>query len=171
VRLFYKKLKKFNPAIADKFRNTSERNVNVPYRQLREYAKNHVNTKELIMNAHQDENVLYMSFIDGDTISFNGIYSAYLRIYDSYLRKQNIPPTVISTGYEYSEERKDCDYPFVIASQIDRLVRVETAKYIPLRVYYPEPNLCVIIPNGHDTIKESFVGSDKKNKIWNRLFY
>ncbi len=160
VRTFYKKLKHYDliheTSKAEEFRAICESGIAPPYQELREIAKNYTNTKALVTasrssNSNAD---VYLSFIDGDTVSFNGIYSAYLRI----INKHSVP-TVMSTGYEFSEERIGEDYPLVVASQIDRIVRVETAKYIPLGVYYPEPNMCVLIPEGNSTIPESFISS------------
>ena len=50
VRMFYKQLKKINSTKAEEFRNLTEdrEGITVPYQELREYAKNHDKTKELI---------------------------------------------------------------------------------------------------------------------------
>lgn len=101
-----------------------------------------------------EEPVIYFSFVDSDTVNFNGIYSAYLRIYDV----NELPPTVMSTGYEFREEK-----PFEIASQIDRKIRVATAKHLPKGVYYPEPNFCVFLPNEDETLPESFIDNEVGN--------
>lgn len=156
VQKFYKKLKKYDPKKADAFREKTETGIGVPYQQLREIAKNHENTKKLIKSAREkgidkDKNIdLYLSFIDSDTVSFNGIYSAYLRIHHKF------KPTVMSTGYEFSKE-KSGDHPFVEGSKFDRQIRVTTAKHFPEGTYYPEPNFCVKVLPDKETVEESFV--------------
>ncbi|WP_417905371.1 Ulp1 family isopeptidase [Candidatus Tisiphia endosymbiont of Micropterix aruncella] len=150
VRKFYKQLKKLDPKKAQEFRETEEKNIDVPYQKLREYAKNHDKTKKLVQEFRKkdhDANI-YLSLIDSDTVNFNGIYSAYLRIVKDY----NIP-TVMSTGYEYSKDEP----AYQFASHIDRMIRVITALHIPLGVYYPEPNTCVLIQQRCDTLLESFI--------------
>ncbi len=151
VHKFYKQLKKVNSSLADQFREASEVGI-VPYQALRERVKSHDHTKALIKSFRDinPEFDIYLSIIDSDTVSFNNVYSAYLRIYESS------SPTVMSTGYEFSKVQ----YPFMFASQIDRAIRIATAKYIPLGVYYPEPNMCVLIPKESDTIPESFISVD-----------
>lgn len=157
VTKFYKQLKRIDLVKAQKFRESEEHTINVPYQQLREYLKNHDNTKKLVQEFRRDDKEksnIYISLIDADTVDFNGIYSAYWRIVD----KLNLAPTVMSTGYEYSEDEP----VFQTASHIDRMIRVKTAKHFPLGVYYPEPNTCFLIEQGCDTLKESFI--DKRRK-------
>lgn len=157
VQKFYRQLKRKDPAKAKKFLEINEELElpSPPYQYIREYIKNHKNTKELIQSLRTDDTVIYFSSIDSDTKHFNGIYSSYLKI----IAKAKKLPTVMSTGYEFSEEKEGVDYPFVIASRVDRMVRVETAKYVPLGVYYPEPNMCILIPDNNDTISESFIST------------
>lgn len=45
-----------------------------------------------------------------------------------------------------------------IPSWLDREVRVAVAEVHPLLVYYPEPNFCVLVCEGSNTIEESFEG-------------
>ncbi|MDF2966084.1 MAG: hypothetical protein K0Q51_1472 [Rickettsiaceae bacterium] len=162
VRTFYKKLKKYDAAKAKIFRESCEKDIAVPYQELRELIKNHENTLNLIKYARTNNpNVsLYLSIIDGDTKSFNGIYSAYMRIID----KSKILPTIMSTGYEFTEERAG-DYPFVEGSRLDRLIRVATAANMQWSVYYPEPNFCILVPPNQSTVKASFI--DKSIKLKN----
>lgn len=166
VKTFYKKLKRYDKdkgtSKAEAFLETAEKGVNVPYQELRELAKNHKYTKKLIQkfrSASPDSDI-YMSFIDADTVSFNGIYSAYLRIHS----KSKISPTIMSTGYEFTEEQEG-DHPFVEGSKLDRQVRIATAKHFPLGVYYPEPNFCVLIGPKQKYLEESFI--DKTYKLKN----
>lgn len=171
VRDFYKRLKKKNPDKAEEFREENEKisklkevdgdraerqeGALIPYQILREYGKSHENTKSLVKDFREEDGtaIIYFSFVDCDTVNFNGIYSAYLRIYDAIL-----PPTVMSTGYEFREEKS-----FEIASQIDRKIRVATAKHMPKGVYYPEPNFCVLLPDKDETLPESFIDNEVGN--------
>ena len=165
VRTFYKKLKKYdkdkNTTKAKQFLDLNEKNIAVPYQGLRELAKNHNNTKTLVKkfrDKDKDSDV-YLSIVDGDTVSFNGIYSAYIRIH----KNAKSPYTVMSTGYEFPKEENSSVHE--LGSQIDRMIRVSTTKHMPLGVYYPEPNTCVLLPKNKDTVPESFVNQSKKGNL------
>ena len=161
VQSFYKQLKKKDSDKAKKFLeiNEDEEGPTPPYQDIREKIKNHNNSKILLETLRKDGNALvYFSMIDSDTKSFNGIYSAYLRI------TGNSFPTVMSTGYEYSSDRTD--YPLHVASHVDRMVRVITVRHIQLGVYYPEPNICILIPEKCKTLPESFIDQSFKNKAF-----
>lgn len=166
VKTFYKKLKHYDTLHetnkAEQFRSYCEKLVAVPYQSLRELAKNHEKTKELVKKARNDSpgSDIYLSIVDGDTVSFNGVYSAYLRIYE----KAEITPTIMSTCYEFTKE-KETDLPFVKASELCRKIRVATAKFIKLGVYVTEPNVCILVLDKLDTIEESFI--DKTIKLGN----
>ena len=127
----------------------------VPYKRLREIAKNHEKTKDLVYKARNDSpnSDVYLSIIDGDTVSFNGIYSAYLRIHANAKKT----PHIMSTGYEFTKEKED-DTPFVIGSKLDRKIRVATAKILPLCIYIPEPNFCLLVPENVENLEtHSFI--------------
>lgn len=159
-RKFYKQLKYRNPEKAKMFLDLSEK-VLIPYQNLREYAKNHDKTKNLIEESRTSRDPkpnIYLSFIDIDTVNFNGIYSAYLRIVH---KNSTRVPTVMSTGYEFPENDVDGTV-FQMASELDRNIRAITALEIPLGVYYPEPNTCVLIPIDQKKLPESFI--DEKNQ-------
>lgn len=159
VTHFYKQLKRKDPDKAKEFLRINEdiHRPTPPYQYIREKIKNHDNSKILVQALRQDGNALvYFSIIDSDTKSFNGIYSAYLRITGYSL------PTVMSTGYEFSSDKTD--HPFQMASQVDRMVRVITVRHIQLGAYYPEPNMCVLIPEEYDTLPESFIDQSRKKK-------
>lgn len=64
----------------------------------------------------------------------------------------------MSTGYEFSK----LDI-FHAVSHIDRMIRVTIAKHIPLGVYFPEPNFCVLLPTDHTTLPESFIDKSIRN--------
>ncbi|KAM9451268.1 uncharacterized protein Hap1MRO34_021621 [Clarias gariepinus] len=130
-----------------------------PYRDIREHLKNHPDTVQLVkwLRGSDQTCLVYFSFIDSDTFKFNSIYSEYLQIVRDELRKDSIPPTVMSTGYEFTH-----DSVHFIASWLDREVRVAVAEVEPLFVYYPEPNFCVLVENGINTIKESFITQERK---------
>lgn len=166
VRTFYKKLKRYDASYettkAEEFRSHCESGIAVPYQGLRELAKNHEKTKELVRKARIDSpgSDIYLSIVDGDTVSFNGIYSAYLRIY----AKAEIAPTIMSTCYEFTKER-EVDTPFVKSSELCRKIRVATAKFVKLGVYITEPNVCILVPEELDTLGVSFI--DKTIKLGN----
>ncbi|XP_076681831.1 uncharacterized protein LOC143375973 [Andrena cerasifolii] len=156
VRSFYKKLKRKNPDLAKKFIAQEEKEGaerNVPYQNIREYAKNHPKTKELIKEFRDNNSnaMIYLHLADDDVSHFNGIYSAYLRIIDGCYK----PPTVMSTGYEFP---KDTQYmAYHLLSSMERMHRVITTFYIPLGTYYPEPNMCILIPQNCENVEESFI--------------
>ncbi|XP_024261896.1 uncharacterized protein LOC112237514 isoform X3 [Oncorhynchus tshawytscha] len=130
----------------------------IPYTDIREYLKDHEETKQLVreLRGEDPDALIYFSFIDADTVNFNQVYSSYLEIVRKHSNTHSgIPPTVMSTGYEFP------DRAFKRPSQVDRAIRVETAKHFPLGTYYPEPNFCVLLLKGEDTLTESFLGKDK----------
>jgi hypothetical protein len=156
---FYKKLKKYDINLAKQFRDDNERDVKIPYSLIRETIKNHLYTKEIIkLFQMQGHYVIYLSIIDSDTMNFNGVYSAYMRIISKYQQ-----PTIMSTGYIFSDDPKQRSemqgiIPILsFGSQVDRLVRIITAREFPLGVYYPEPNFCILISAGAETVDESFI--------------
>ncbi|MBN9412658.1 MAG: hypothetical protein J0H12_01860 [Candidatus Paracaedimonas acanthamoebae] len=155
VRKFYKQLKRKSPKKAKVFRKMTEQKTLVPYQGLREYVKNHASTKHFIteFRGKSPSSRIYLSLLDSDTLNFNSIFSSYLRII-----KQNPQAiTAMTTGYIFQGNGYDEDYPFHIASEIDRKIRVSVARHLPLGVYYPEPNLCILVPTGHKTLPESFI--------------
>lgn len=161
VQKFYHQLKRRDKTKAEAFRDTVEKYCIVPYNSLRERVKNHPKTKQLVQKFRSiNRDVpIYFSLIDSDTINFNGIYSAYKRI----LKSSPQAPTIMTTGYEFPGGDKN--YPFMVGSQIDRIIRATIAKYVPLGVYYPEPNLCVLLLPRCDELLESFLdasASDEK---------
>lgn len=154
VKKFYKQLKRKDAEKAKKFLEINEQGdfrPSVPYQQLREYVKDHQNTQELVRGLRTDGAVTYFSSIDSDTRDFNGIYSAYLRI----IANSKNPPTVMSTGYEFAEEHDG--FPLHVGSKLERIIRIITAKILSGGVYYPEPNFCVLIPDGYNTLPYSFI--------------
>nr|XP_023693132.1 uncharacterized protein LOC111856981 [Paramormyrops kingsleyae]XP_023693133.1 uncharacterized protein LOC111856981 [Paramormyrops kingsleyae] len=132
----------------------------VPYQDIREHLKNHRDTEDLVkqLRGKDPRCLIYFSFVDSDTVKFNYIYSEYLQIVREELEKDSIPPTVMSTGYELTHDSDH--YP---ASRLDREVRAAVAEVHPLLVYYPEPNFCVLVRDGLNTIEESFINK-KKNE-------
>lgn len=77
---------------AEEFRKFNEESqyVIVPYQNLREYLKSHTKTKGLVnefLNSNPAPDAIYFSFIDLDTLDFNGIYSAYKRIIHNHHEK------------------------------------------------------------------------------------
>ncbi|XP_073680238.1 uncharacterized protein [Garra rufa] len=129
-----------------------------PYQDIREYLKNNAATTKLVEELRGKERCLvYFSFVDSDTFEFNSIYSEYITIVRDELRKDSIPPTVMSAGYEFTHEKE-----YHIASEQDRMIRSALAEVSPLLVYYPEPNFCVLVRDELNTIKESFIDPKRK---------
>lgn len=159
VRKFYKQLKYKNPEKAKEFLKITESGVLIPYQSIREYLKNHESTKELTREFREemDDPNIYMSFVDGDTINFNGIYSAYMRISSQY------NPDCASTGYIFPRDKIMGD-SYQLASLIDRDIRILTNAIIEGGTYFPEPNFIVRIPEDHDTIPESFIDTKIKKQ-------
>ena len=157
VRGYYKKLKAYDKEsgtdYAEQFVAVNEKGIKPPYQDLREYAKNHELTKELVQDAREQnpEQPVYMHVLDGDVESYNGVYSEYLQ----YIQASGTIPVVMSTGYGVTQEL-ETDYPIVQAVLLDLMIRRATAKVFPAGVYYAEPNLCVLIPAGSTTVPESF---------------
>lgn len=165
VRAFYKKLKHFDKNFkkekAEAFREFFEDKMlrsSVPFQELREAAKNHLNTKKLVKKCKNCD--VYLSIVDGDTISFNGMYSEYLRLHRFNVNYKKIVPTIMSTGYQYTSDTVYGNI-FKLASEVDMKIRVVTALYVPLGIYYPEPNTCILVLKEADTVEESFI-SEKK---------
>lgn len=131
-----------------------------PFQNIREHLKNSPATEKLVEDLRGDDQrcLVYFSFVDSDTFDFNSIYSEYLEIVREELKKDNIPPTVMSTGYEF---HRGSDYH--IASWQDRTVRVALAEVEPLFVYYPEPNFCVLVKDKLNAIEESFIQKGRNN--------
>ncbi|XP_067293039.1 uncharacterized protein [Pseudorasbora parva] len=131
-----------------------------PFQNIREHLKNSASTQKLVeeLRGNDQSCLVYFSFVDSDTIRFNSIYSEYLQIVREELRKNSIPPTVMSTGYEF---HSGSDHH--IASHLDRMVRVAVAEVHPLFVYYPEPNFCVLVRDTLNTIEESFIKRGTNN--------
>jgi hypothetical protein len=158
VRKFYKQLKRKDADKAKEFLKLNEEShrPSPPYQQIREYVKNHENTKELVRTLRTDGSIMYFSSIDSDTKSFNGIYSSYLKI----IAKSQEPPTVMSTGYEFAEDYDG--FPLHVGSKLERIIRIVTEEILSGGAYYPEPNFCVLIPNGQNTLYNGLKNSDKK---------
>lgn len=130
----------------------------IPYRDIREHLKKEAGNLVDELRGNDPGCLVYFSFVDSDTVKFNTIYSEYLEIVREELKKDDsIPPTVMSTSYELNHDSEHW-----IASRIDREVRTAIAEEHPLLVYYPEPNFCVLLRKGLNTLDESFVGTRRK---------
>lgn len=159
VRRYYKKLKNYNKRLAMTFLEREEDMFekdrrNIPYGKLREDAKNYKKTQELVQDFRKENPncFTYLCIMDDDVHDFNGIFSAYVRIFQGCYQA----PTVMTTGYEYPLD-PDFGQAYQLLSRLDRMIRVITTFYIPLGTYYPEPNLCILIPNDLPMIPESFI--------------
>ena len=167
VKEYYSKLKTDKPEEAAKFLDINENILRptTPYQYIRECIKNHKHTLEFIKeirNKNEEVNV-YLSLADDDTVNFNGIYKEYIDKINLFTTKFTTPPTVMTTGYEFPKlDLEQGGYAFHLASQLDRDIRVATATYLPLGVYYPEPNMCILIEKNKETIEESFIDTKRK---------
>lgn len=132
----------------------------IPYRDIRERLKKEAGKLVEELRGNDPDCLLYFSFVDSDTVKFNEIYSEYLQIVREELNKDFIPPTIMSTGYEFPHD--DENYDHWVASRFDREVRTAIAAEHPLLVYYPEPNFCVQVRKGLNTIEESFEGTKRR---------
>lgn len=126
----------------------------IPYRLIREKNKQSVHTMELVRNFREKspEVPIYFCFFDADTVDFNEVLSSYI---DIIIEHKN--PTVMSTGFLFPKDSK-----FRKKSEHDRDVRIITAKHFPLGTYYPEPNFCVLLLDGHDTLPERFTNTKSR---------
>lgn len=128
-------------------------NKEVPYQEIREKIKKHSHNNELVSQFRRDSEVKnYYCFFDADTVDFNEVLSSYIDVII-----EHIYPTVMSTGFLFPEHSK-----FRKESERDRQVRITTAEHFPLGTYYPEPNFCVLLPDGCDTIPERFTNTEFK---------
>ncbi|RXN32350.1 hypothetical protein ROHU_016250 [Labeo rohita] len=134
--------------------------TDTPFQDIREHLKNSPATRNLVeaLRGNDPRSLIYFSFVDSDTIEFNFIYSEYIQIVREEWEKDKIPPTVMSTGYEFLPGDKRH-----IASWLDRTVRTAVAEVYPLFVYYPEPNFCVLVRDTLNTIEESFIDRRRGN--------
>lgn len=153
VRRFYKQLKTLEPEKAEMFikHNEDKMRPSPPYQHIRETVKNHPFNNDVIQKLKEQSpnSIIYVSFVDGDTKDFNGMYSGYVEL----IRESKEPPKVMSTGYEFPQED---GHPLYVGSKLERLIRVVTAKAFGPGVYYPEPNFCVLL-QGQDLSNYSFV--------------
>lgn len=164
VRKYYKQLKRVNKDKAKEFLALESAKILVPYQHLRECAKNHRATSELVTMLRKKNNTVYFTLIDCDTIHFNGVFSGYVRIIRNCLKtnqKKNLP-LVLSTGYIYPNVYPKEEYIYHIQSIADRRLRIITARTLPYCVYYPEPNTCILIRENVDTVFESFINLERK---------
>ncbi|KAA0719439.1 hypothetical protein E1301_Tti015946 [Triplophysa tibetana] len=125
-----------------------EKNKTIPYRKIRETIKDHEHTRNLVKHFRKDnlECIIYFCFFDADTVDFNHVLSSYIDVIHEHKY-----PTVMSTGYVFPEHSGNRE-----KSERDRQVRIKTAEHFPLGTYYPEPNFCVFLPLGEDTLPEKF---------------
>lgn len=54
------------------------------------------------------------------------------------------------------------NYALYVGSKLERIIRTKTAKVLGFGVYYPEPNFCVLLRPGSDSLPYSFI--DKKRE-------
>ncbi|XP_043092534.1 trichohyalin-like [Puntigrus tetrazona] len=127
----------------------------IPYRLIREKNKQSEHTKELvrIFRENYPGVPIYFCFFDADPVDFNEVLSSYIDV----IIEHNYP-TLMSTGFLFPEESE-----FRTNSEKDRQVRIITAEHFPLGTYYPEPNFCVLLPEGCDTLPERFTNTKSKH--------
>jgi len=166
---FYHALKKYDREnesdFAIKFRDGNEAKLsrgNVPYRGLRERVKE--NSAELVRevrNQNPGANT-YIVCCDSDTKNFNGFLSTYSKL-DT---ESNMPIDVMATGYKFFKD-DNIHSMLQLGGILDMKVREATAQHVQNGVYYPEPVLCIRVPENHETLPETFnvvKGRNKKNE-------
>lgn len=133
----------------------------IPYQQIRDWLKNESLPWIQFLLSQPDAPTLYFGCLDGDTLSLNGEGQemGLLKTYDRMVLQSTVPPMLMSTGYFFPQ---DVDSVTALANRIDMHIRTYMAKYAPLFLYYPEPNLFILLNElckGPEWItKFSFVG-------------
>lgn len=157
VKKFYRQLKRIDPKIATQFREVLEksRSSQVPYREIRDFIKNHEATKSLVRALRkEDPNAdVYMGFLDADIQSLyhNKKAEGPFEIFDAHYMRHKYE--IFTGGYVVKvPENKSLQ----IGVEADLAVRNATAKYLKNGAYYPEPLTIVKIPKNQETIVQNF---------------
>lgn len=157
IHKFYRQLKKRDKTKAKSFRQEIEKSRGhmVPYREIREAIKNHVNTRSFVREyrATHPQQSIYLGFFDNDTKKLRrkrgrGTFSVFDLEY-----QKNPNMQIASTGYRVSEPD---NILLEVGVLFDLWVRHYTAQYVKQGIYYPEPCAIVKVPSDVDTVIEHF---------------
>lgn len=142
----------------------------IPYQHIRQTIKDSSCTKDFAKNFSEKPNlgpVFYVT-MDGDCAKLrsteNGYFSHYEEIIEeSWLKKKYIP-SVISLGYQLSDD----DLPLSrLAVTCDQAVREAMHQYISGSVYFPEPGTGYYLFKGGELLKNlkkfSFLSGKEKD--------
>lgn len=157
IRKFYKQLKKVNPQLATEFQQKleSRKSEIVPYREIRDFIKNHTATKNLVKSFRDKspQNDIYMVFFDADIQSLyrNTKSKGPLTLFDEYYLQKKYD--IFSTGYLIKEPTNK---PLELAVKADLTVRNAIAKHLKRGIYPTEPCMLIKILKGEETIEENF---------------
>lgn len=157
IRKFYKQLKRVNPQLATEFQQKleSRKSEIVPYREIRDFIKNHTETKNLVKKFREKtpQNDIYMVFFDADIQSLyrNTKSKGPLALFDEYYLQKKYD--IFSTGYLIKEPTNK---PLEIAVKADLTVRNAIAKYLKRGIYPTEPCMLIKILKEEETIEENF---------------
>ncbi|MEC7030802.1 MAG: hypothetical protein VXW87_03985 [Pseudomonadota bacterium] len=163
IRQYYHYLKHTSPSLAKRFFNQmiTISNQMIPYRELREYCKNHPATLSYIQYFNQlSQPNIYLYFCDSDFIKlYENNQPGVLTVMSQSIKSQKTPPDIIWGGYSYHSESLST---LEFASTVDMIVRESTSKIIPFGVYIAEPSFAVrVIGNA---LKESFCTKENDYK-------
>jgi len=171
VRSWYRKLAKKDKEKAKLFRSKTEsKNIRemVPYREIRETIKNDTTTQKQVKALRTKKGVnkqqIYLGTFDSDMLALRegpgelGNFSHYDKMIAEHQTVFKRSPVVLSSGYRVLEP----DRPILaFAVEVDMLVRKTTAQFFPNGVYYPEPNMLMLVEPGKATLSETFTREDE----------
>lgn len=156
---FGKQLKKKPNTKVKDYINIFNKNLIIPYREIREEIKAHRKTEECASELlKKRKRPLYMSIQDADVQSLQGVFSSYDASLERHFKKHKILPEVASGGYEVEAPLNPI---LEIGVLIELWVRHFTAQIFPTAVYYSEPNSLIKFKEGATVLEASFLG--KKN--------
>lgn len=134
----------------------------IPYQAIREKIFRSQETKAFFEVFTDDAREVYLSTLDDDSIALRserGLFSTYDAMIAAHIARTNKNPELLSTGYCLKSAE---DQILRFAVDMDRAVRVATAKHIPLGPYYAEPNILFRIQKQlYRRGKYSFMGTGK----------
>lgn len=170
VRNWFRVFRNKYPEKAKKFRETTEKGPGemVPYRSIRETIKMDPCTAQQVKVLRErtglDKTRVYLGIFDGDMIvckdqpSDLGIFSRYDKLISRHERQHKKIPTILSTGYKINEPNKPI---LEFAVDLDAAIRAATAEFFGGGIYYPEPNMLLLVEPNENTMTESFVKANK----------
>ncbi|MFI5343373.1 MAG: hypothetical protein ACHQUC_04035 [Chlamydiales bacterium] len=166
VNRFYRQYKRIDREGAKAFRTKleGERAHLIPYRGIREAIRTSSHTASSTQELRARKvDATYLAILDNDSITLRardglGVFSHYDKLVQDNLTERGVLLQMGSCGYLFNRQNPNVqeDPNTSLASEIDLAVRDETAKFFGYGVYYPEPSMIVLIPEGTTTIPYSF---------------